>query len=132
MTCSFAIQPGRQLSMLISPEDGCIYFENLSGTGPMSFWAAIHPVRHLLIIRRCTSRFRDAGMLTLEEDGRGYRYKCDELFMNMLYRQIGMSVQVPCRIRSIERLLINGDAFLFDLKKAEICGGTTETNQREG
>lgn len=128
MTRSFAIQPGRRLSMLLSPEDGCIYFENLDGTTPMSFWAAIHPVRHLLIIRRCTSRFRDAGMLTFEEDGKGYRYKCDELFMNLLYRQIGLADHIPCRIRSIERLLRNGDVFLFDLKKVEICGGTTQTN----
>ena len=128
MTLMLSVPQGEQLSLRLSPDEERIYFENLQGTAPVYVQFAIHPEKHMLVVRRCTVRGLNAGMLEPSEDGKGYRLGICRPILNMLYGHLNTHGRVPCRIRSIDRVLRDDSAFLFDLKKAQTIISTADSD----
>lgn len=128
MTLLLSVPQGEQLSLRLSPSEERIYFENLQGTAPVYVQFAIHYEKHLLVVRRCTIRGRNAGMLEPSEDGKGYHLDICRPVSDALYRQLNTHGRVPCRIRSIDRVLKDDSAFLFDLKRAEAIISTADSD----
>lgn len=128
MTLMLSVPQGEPLSLLLSPAEECIYFENLQGTAPVYVQFALHPEKHMLVVRRCTVRGLNAGMLEPSEDGRAYRLDVSRAVLNALYSHFNVQETVPCRIRSIDRVLKDNRAFLFVLKKAEAINSTADSD----
>ena len=118
MTLRMPVKPGKQLSMLLAPKDGCIYFENLSGNLPVCFQAYINDTEHRFFICRCTLRARNAGKLDPAGDGKTFKLE-DRALLKLLSGLVGPEQRFPCRIRGKEKPFRGGSGFLFDLKSAE-------------
>ena len=112
------VKPGNQLVMLLSPENDCVLFENLTGTLPLYCQAFINEKERLLFIRRCSIRGKEAGELDPTEDGKTFRL-ANSVFMDLLYRLIGSERMRLCRIQGVEEAFNGSNGFLFDLKAAE-------------
>ena len=128
MTLKLSVPQGEPLSLLLSPDEERIYFENLLGTAPIYVQFAVHPEKHMLVIRRCTVRGHNAGMLEPAESGKGYRLDICRPVLKALYSHFGVQKTVPCRIRSIERVLRDDSAFLFNLKQAKPINSTADSD----
>ena len=128
MTLRLSVPQGEPLSLLLSPAEECIYFENLQGTAPVHVQFAIHPEKHMLVVRRCTVRGLNAGILEPSESGKGYRLHVCRPVLNALYSHFNIQKTVPCRIHSINRVLKDESAFLFDLKKAKAINSTADSS----
>lgn len=128
MTLMLSVPQGEQLSLRISPAEERIYFENLQGTAPVYVLFAIHPEKHMLVVRRCTVRGHNAGILEPADTGNGYRLDDCQPVLNVLYSHFNIKKAVPCRIRSIDRVLKDNSAFLFDLKRAETINSTADSD----
>ena len=127
MRMMLPVPQGEPLLLRFSPGEECVYFENLQGTAPVYVQFAVHPEKHMLVVRRCSATGRDAGALEPSRDGKGYHLDICYSVLNALYSHFNVHRGIPCRIRSIDRVMKDDSAFLFDLKKAEAIGSTADS-----